>query len=224
MKKKSSRKGLTIAIISIGLLGVVGTAAALTKGFTSFFNTNQTSEIDKTSSKESERINLRTFDFLNEQNGSLNESSLLNFVNSHNLEKKEIFSEIPNVEIPGEDEKEPCIAYTYADGSLGIRLGNESNQGYFGLNCISTYKFNHAKIEAVNYYKWNSSSEQFDKETGGSTLTVNGYSIELNSNPSLDKEDSKVTKTIVFSELQTDIYFVGVKGRPCILKVELWSE
>lgn len=218
-----SKKGINILIISIALLGTVGAAAALTKGFTSFFNTNQTSETDKTSSKESERINLRTFDFSNEQSGSLNETSLLNFVNSHNREKKEVFSQVSEVELPEDETVGPCVRNVFLDGSLGIRLGTQNDYGYLSLDCVSSYKFDHLRIEAVNYNKFGQNN-QYEKEINGSKLDINGYEIDLKANSSLDTSDTKVTKTLTFADLQSSFSLIGTKGRPCILKLELWSE
>ena len=227
MANKLSKKGLSIIIASVALIGAVGATAALTKGFTNFGAIKDVLNV-KDSSKEASKINLRSFDFTNDQSGSLNENTLVNFVNSHNKEKKEVFSQVSVVTIVSEDEEEsetgPCIEKVYLDGELGIRLGNENNIGYFSLDCIQGYKFDHLKIEAVNYHKYDNITEEYEKESDGSTLRINGTDIDLAASASLSEPDSKITKTLIFNELQNTFEVVGLKGRPCILKLELWSE
>lgn len=221
--KKSSRKGLTIAIISIGLLGVVGAAAALTKGFTNFEIVDKIVKPDEEKGSEAVKENYRSFDFSNEQSGSLNETTLLNFVNSHNREKKEVFSQVSEVELPEDETVGPCVRNVYLDGSLGIRLGTQNDYGYLSLDCVSSYKFDHLRIEAVNYNKLGQYN-QYEKEINGSKLDINGYELDLKANSSLDVADTKVTKTLTFADLQSSFSLIGTKGRPCILKLELWSE
>lgn len=216
-----NKKVLEIVLISLVIVGGVGAAAYFTKGFKDF--SAFTDEIQDTDSKEKTKLNFRSFDFVTDQSGSLTENTLVNFVNNHNREQKEVFSAVSEKINPGEEEASPCIAYTFVDKELGIRMGTNSNLGYFALVCSENYKFDHVKIEAVNYNRKNNDST-YDKEINGSELTVNGYSFDLNASSSTEKADKAVTKTISFAELKSELIIIGSKGRPCLLKLELWSE
>lgn len=224
MKKKMSKKGIAILVITLTLVGVVGAAAALTKGFTSFNIAANIESIKEKVSKDPEKINYRSFNFANKRSSELDETSLLNYVNTHNVEKKEVFSFVPEVELADEETLGPCIANVYLDGDLGIRLGNEEEGGYFGLTCVDSYKFDHLRIRAVNYHKFDEDNEQYDKEVDGSILTVNGLSYELKASASLDKPDVAASQTFIFEEPQSELYILGTQGRPCVLNLELWSE
>ena len=125
--------------------------------------------------------------------------------------------------MPGEDEEEPCLAYTYADKELGLRLGTQSNLGFFGLDCVDGFKYDHLRIEAVNYNRKNNDNT-YEKEINGSIIDIDGYQLSLKTNGLSDKPDTIVKKTFTFNELQSDLYILAAKGRPCILKMELWSE
>ena len=216
-----NKKVLEIVLISLVVVGGVGAAAYFTKGFKDF--SVFTDEIKDTDSKEKVKYNFRSFDFVTNQTGSLTENTLVNFVNNQNREQKQVFSAVSQKVNPGDEEASPCIAYTFANKELGIRIGTNANLGYFALTCSNEYKYDHLKIEAVNYNQKNDDST-YDKEINGSELTINGYSIDLKANSSLDKSDTPVTKTISFSELKSELVVIGSKGRPCLLKLELWSE
>lgn len=216
-----NKKALKITLIVIALLGIVGAAAYFTKGFTSFdFSISQTEDSE---SQSTLRINYRSFDLTSDQSGSLSKTTVVNFFNNHNKEEKNIFSSVGKGKMPGEEEEQDLISYTFTDKELGIRLGTQSNLGYCVLDCVSNFKFDHIKIEAVNFNRKNENESSYEKEVNGSILGVNGIAIELKAE-SENKEDIKVTKQITFAEKQTQLKLVGLKGRPCILKLELWSE
>lgn len=214
-----NKKALEITLIALVLIGGVGAAAYFTKGFTDFSstinNTDNTTEITK--------YNYRSFDFSTNQSGSLTKNTLVNFINKQNREQKQSFVSVAEKIMPDEEEATPCIAYTFADKELGIRLGTNSNLGYFVLTCSNDFKYDHVKIEAVNYNRKNNDST-YDKEINGSEIAINGYTIDLKAKSSLEEADSSISKTISFSELKSEIVIIGSKGRPCILKLELWSE
>ncbi len=216
-----NKKGLKITLIIVALLGIVGTAAYFTKGFTNFNFT--TSETEETESESTVRYNYRSFDFSSDQSGSLTKNTAVNFINNHNRENKGVFSGVATGKMPGEDNVEDLINYTFTDKELGIRLGTESNLGYCILDCVSNFKFDHIKIEAVNYNRKTEGESTYVKETEGSILGVNGVAVELKASAA-NKADTKVVKQISFTEEQTQLRLLGSKGRPCILKLELWSE
>ena len=91
--------------------------------------------------------------------------------------------------MPGEEEASPCIAYTFADKELGLRIGTNSNLGYFALTCIDDYKYDHLKIQAVNYHR-KTGENTYEKEVDGSEIAINGYRIDLKANGSLEKADA----------------------------------
>lgn len=216
-----NKKALKIGLILVALIGIVGAAAYFTKGFTNFNFT--TSDTEETESESTLRYNYRSFDFSSDQSGSLTKNTVVNFINNHNRENKGVFSGVATGKMPGEDNVEDLINYTFADKELGIRLGTQSNLGYCVLDCISNFKFDHIKIEAVNYNRKTEGESTYEKETEGSVLGVNGVAIELKA-AATNKADTKVVKQISFTEEQTQLQLTGSKGRPCILKLELWSE
>lgn len=216
-----NKKVLEIVLISLVVVGGVGAAAYFTKGFKDF--SAFTDEIQDTKDKEKTVRNFRSFDFVTDQSGSLTESTLVSFVNNRNREQKQIFESVSEKVMPGEEEASPCIAYTFADKELGLRIGTNSNLGYFALTCIDDYKYDHLKIQAVNYHR-KTGENTYEKEVNGSEIAINGYRIDLKANSSLEKADAFVTKTISFAELKSELIISAFKGRPCLLKLELWSE
>lgn len=216
-----NKKALKIGLILVALIGIVGAAAYFTKGFTSMPSfVNHISEDDLNNTT---KYDYRSFDFTSEQSKLLTKETVLTFFNESNQNNKVVFSEVATGKLPGDNEEGDLINLVYADKELGLKLGDGDDAGYLKLKCSSGYKYDHLKIEAVNYNRKNEGESTYDKEEDGSSIAVNGMSITLRAN-SEDQDDLKVTKTLVFAEKMNTLTLGGVEGRPCILKLELWSE
>ena len=223
MKKyqAKSRKGLIGGIIA-GLLviGAVTSVAVLSKGFTNFDYKNWFSSETPIEEVDT-RANLRTFDFTSEEHKSLNQESLITFLNSSNQEEKVVFDEVVYYGVEGSNGHYVCINVEQ-DEEHGIKLGTLTQSGEFCVTCVDGYEFSHCKIIAQNYCD-KETDGTYTKESGGSALEVcNYWTMNLPKKASNTEPDDIITQEFAFNPLANSFMLRSTKGRPCILGLELY--
>lgn len=213
-KKSNPGKVIGATLLAALVVGGVGVAGWLTKGFTEA----PTFEISK---KEETRENLRTFDFTTTSSGELTSQSLITFLNAANKEEETVFSSV----VKDEDEN-PYIAKVFKDSELGLRLGSSSATGHFSVDFEDDFTFTHVKVKAVNYYRMKTDgSKTYNKQASDSVFQINDADeITLEGDDDNTVAYDVVTEELKFDEKQDVLTIVGVEGRPCILSLELWSE
>ncbi len=145
-------------------------------------------------------------------------------LNDKKIQSKTVFDSVALVHFDDSEDVSPCFNNVFHNNNLGLQLSTLSESGYFSVKCVSTYKFNHLKIQASNYYEKDEDSPNYIKDTNGSKLVINGQSLELPTNADLTKADETITKIFTFTDDQKVLTMLGPKGRPCVLNLELWSE
>ena len=215
-----NKKALVITLVSLAVVGGVGAAAALTKGFNFSNNTETVQDNDQ----KATRTNYRSFNFVSDSEEELDFTTLIPFLNSKNKEEKEVFGSVISQNIGEHQEYLPCIDNVYQDKELGITLGDGEELGYFSVKCVDGYKFNRIRIEAINYNRFDEETSLYEKEEDGSILVVNRAAFELKAIDSDSEPDTSVKKVLKFETSQNELTVISGLGRPCILNLELWME
>ena len=118
----------------------------------------------------------------------------------------------------------------FQNKELGLRIGSSKALGRFGVNLANNYKWNCARIRAVNYHRLKTAPEEdgtfnYSKQSGGSAYSLNGSdNVALPMNEDLKVADEVIEKTFSFDSYQSTLEIVGVVGRPCLLSLELWTD
>ena len=118
----------------------------------------------------------------------------------------------------------------FQNKELGLRIGSSKALGRFGVKLANNYKWNYARIRAVNYHRLKTAPEEdgsfaYSKQTDGSAYKLNNSeNVVLPMNEDMKVADEIIEKEFSFTDYQTTLEIVGVVGRPCILTLELWTD
>lgn len=183
------------------------------------------------------RQNLRYFNFIsNVDNKDLSEE-LINYLNNTcQPDDVDFASSYLSTTIEDSSSGTPTAKVVndsikvFQNKELGLRIGSSKALGRFGVNLANNYKWNCARIRAVNYHRLKTAPEEdgtfnYSKQSGGSAYSLNGSdNVALSMNEDLKVADEVIEKTFSFDSYQSTLEIVGVVGRPCLLSLELWTD
>lgn len=183
------------------------------------------------------RQNLRYFNFIsNVDNKDLSEE-LINYLNNTcQPDDVDFASSYLSTTIEDSSSGTPTAKVVndsikvFQNKELGLRIGSNKALGRFGVNLANNYKWNCARIRAVNYHRLKTAPEEdgtfnYSKQSGGSAYSLNGSdNVALSMNEDLKVADEVIEKTFSFDSYQSTLEIVGVVGRPCLLSLELWTD
>lgn len=183
------------------------------------------------------RQNLRYFNFIsNVDNKDLSEE-LINYLNNTcQPDDVDFASSYLSTTIEDSSSGTPTAKVVndsikvFQNKELGLRIGSSKALGRFGVNLANNYKWNCARIRAVNYHRLKTAPEEdgtfnYSKQSGGSAYSLNGSdNVALPMNEDLKVADEVIEKTFSFDSYQSTLEIVGVVGRPCLLSLELWTD
>ncbi len=183
------------------------------------------------------RQNLRYFNFIsNVDNKDLSEE-LINYLNNTcQPDDVDFASSYLSTTIEDSSSGTPTTKVVndsikvFQNKELGLRIGSSKAIGRFGVNLANKYKWNCARIRAVNYHRLKTAPEEdgtfnYSKQSGGSAYSLNGSdNVALPMNEDLKVADEVIEKTFSFDYYQSTLEIVGVVGRPCLLSLELWTD
>lgn len=172
--------------------------------------------------------NIRYFNFISNVNTQDISKNFIQYLNENSQPNDvEFASSFLQTNIDGSTVDDSMRLFQSKE--LGLRIGSSTALGRFGVNLANDYKWNCAKVRAVNYHRLKTTHEDdgsyiYSKQSGGSAYSLNGKNATLPINADLKIADETIETSFTFSSYQNTLEIIGVIGRPCFLSLELWTD